>query len=177
MDDERRGQLPGQSDVYRGAADTRPDYWELPDRTGAETYPLSARALGCLRAAGIGTVRELTERSAQQLLTIPNFGQDSLRRTEMFLARHRLSLSETWQRSPKPEILPPAIDADVEEKLIAAGLWETEAAAGRPTPEVTLGGLVRVPGLSAGEVDGLVSFLAARGLLPRPSRSLAISRP
>ena len=72
----------------------------------------------------------------------------------MFLARHRLSLSETWRRSPGPEIPPPAIDAEVKEKLIAAGLWEAESPAGRPAPEATLGDLVRAPGLFGEESTG-----------------------
>ena len=72
----------------------------LPERPDAARHPLSGWALNALRKAGIRTVGELAERSADELLDLPNFGVDSLKRTGAFLAGFGLALSETPHDGP-----------------------------------------------------------------------------
>ena len=146
----------------------------LPERPDAARHPLSGWAINALRKAGIRTVGDLAERSADELLDLPNFGADSLRRTEAFLARRGLALSETAHGGPLPRgtpmraTAPPRIDPGVEEGLRSAGLWEGSAP-GNLAPGTRLRDLLRAPALSdAGELDALLSALGARGLLPKP---------
>ncbi len=140
----------------------------MPDGPDAATHPLSARAIGCLRSANIRTVGELAERSAEDLLAIPNFGSESLKRTEAFLDELGLSLSKTPYAPPERGIAYPWIEPRVEEKLRSAGVWEGSTP-GRTAPGVRLRDLVRAPGLvDAEELDGMLSALAVRALLPKP---------
>jgi len=55
--------------------------------------PLPSRARRWLQAAGITTVKQLTERTEADLLTLRKFGETSLRHVKQFLAYHDLSLS------------------------------------------------------------------------------------
>ena len=146
----------------------------LPERPDAARHPLSGWAINALRKAGIRTVGKLAERSADELLDLPNFGADSLRRTEAFLAQRGLALSETprarqpWRGRPGRDTVPLRIDPGVEEGLRSAGLWKG-AAPGNLAPGTRPRDVLRAPALSdAGELDALLSALGARGLLPRP---------
>lgn len=55
--------------------------------------PLPNRARRWLQAAGITTVKQLTERTEADLLTLRNFAETSLQHVKQFLAEHDLSLS------------------------------------------------------------------------------------
>ncbi|MDP9439838.1 MAG: hypothetical protein M3P49_14035, partial [Actinomycetota bacterium] len=140
----------------------------LPRRPNEAEHRLSGRAIGCLRAAGIGTVDEFAERSAAELLAIPNFGSESLGRTQAFLAGLGLELSEAPDGSPRRGIGRRRIDPGVEEKLRSAGLWDARMPGGA-APGTRLRDLLRAPGVSGKEeLDRLLSALAARGGLPKP---------
>jgi len=53
---------------------------------------LSVRATNCLESEGITTVRDLISRSEDQLLTVRNFGETTLREVKNKLSDHGLSL-------------------------------------------------------------------------------------
>ena len=147
----------------------------LPERPDAARHPLSAWAINALRKAGIRTVGELAERSADELLDLPNFGADSLKRTEAFLAQRGLALSVASHDGPLPRgnpmraTAPLRIDPGIEVGLRSAGLWEGPAP-GNLAVGTRLRDLLRAPAPSdAGELDALLSALGVRGLLPRPA--------
>ena len=151
----------------------------LPVRPNSAEHPLSGWAVNAFMRAGIHTVGELAERSADELLSLPNFGADSLRRTEAFLAQRGLELSEVSSDGPALNTTPGLytfsvhIDPDVEERLRSAGLWEGPVP-GSLVPGTKLrdllGLLLRTPALAdAGELDALLTTLGARGMLPRPA--------
>ncbi len=140
----------------------------LPQNPDPREHPLSARAIHCLRNAGIRTVGQLAERSADELLALPQFGADSLRRTEAYLAGLGLSLSEDLYHQPWRTSCRDRINPRVEEKLRSAGLWDGSSSGG-PAPGTRLRDLLCASGLSAAdELDGLLSALAERRVLPRP---------
>jgi len=59
-----------------------------------EKIGLSSFSLGVLKSSGIEKIRDLTNKSAKELLKIKNFGKKSLKKVEEELARHNLSLAE-----------------------------------------------------------------------------------
>ena len=147
----------------------------LPVRPNATEHPLSGWAVNAFIRAGIHTVGELAERSADELLSLPNFGADSLRRTEAFLAQLGLELSEVPSRGPAPNTTQglstvySRIDPDIEERLHSAGLWEGSAS-GRLVPGTKLRDLLRTSALSQdSDLDALLTTLGAGRLLPRPA--------
>lgn len=150
----------------------------LPERPNAAEHPLSGWAINALRKAGIRTVGELADRSADELLDLPNFGADSLRRTETFLARRGLALSGTHGAGPSPRgapaqgTAPLRIDPGVEERLRSAGLWEGPAP-GRLAPGARLHDLLRAPALEEDGYDGAT----ARAALEEISALVELLRP
>ena len=140
----------------------------LPERPDAAEHPLSGWAINALANAGIRTVGELAERSAEELLALPNFGADSLRRTETFLAGVGMSLSArpSARRAARPS--GSRIDPEVEERLRSAGLWEARMPGGL-VAGTRLRDLLRAPGVTGlEELDKLLSGLCSRGMLPKP---------
>ncbi|GIW85764.1 MAG: DNA-directed RNA polymerase subunit alpha [Isosphaeraceae bacterium] len=59
---------------------------------------LPVRATNCLESEGITTVRELVSRTEEQLLTVRNFGETTLKDVVKKLAEHGLSLGMTAAR-------------------------------------------------------------------------------
>ncbi len=53
---------------------------------------LSVRATNCLETESINTVRDLVTRSEDQLLTVRNFGETTLREVKAKLEEHGLHL-------------------------------------------------------------------------------------
>lgn len=64
---------------------------EMLDRPLTD-YPLSVRALNCLKAADINTLRELVRLTEMDLLKFRNFGRKSISELRDFLKDHDL----TW---------------------------------------------------------------------------------
>jgi DNA-directed RNA polymerase subunit alpha len=67
---------------------------ELLD-TLVSTLNLSVRSRKCLQLLGIFTIRELLQRSEEELLASPNFGQTSLEEVQVELKARGLSLKES----------------------------------------------------------------------------------
>ena len=63
-----------------------------PANGSLDELQLSGRAQACLRKANITTLRDLTGRSAAELLTIRNFGDACLREVQQKLADRGLAL-------------------------------------------------------------------------------------
>ena len=67
-----------------------PVYNETLDRPITD-YPLSVRALTCLKMAGIRTLRELVRHKESDLLKFRNFGKRSISELSDFLKDHDLA--------------------------------------------------------------------------------------
>lgn len=59
---------------------------------------LSVRATNCLESEGITTVRDLVSRSEDQLLTVRNFGETTLKEVKLKLQEHGLDLGALMSR-------------------------------------------------------------------------------
>ena len=59
---------------------------------------LSVRATNCLESEGITTVRDLVSRSEDQLLTVRNFGETTLKEVKAKLQEHGLDLGALMMR-------------------------------------------------------------------------------
>ena len=64
-------------------------YDEMLDRPITD-YPLSIRALSCLRGADINTVRDLIRHEKTDLLRIRNFGRKTIVELDDFIHEHHL---------------------------------------------------------------------------------------
>lgn len=67
------------------------EYNEMLDRPITD-YPLSVRALNCLKSADINTLRELVRLTEMDLLKFRNFGKKSISELSDFIKDHDL----TW---------------------------------------------------------------------------------
>lgn len=78
--------------ISRGSREgTTPEVEALLNMSLAE-LELSVRATNCLESEGIATVRELVGRDEDQLLTVRNFGETTLREVKEKLKKHGLTL-------------------------------------------------------------------------------------
>ena len=81
-----------------------------------EHTALPNRARRWLQAAGIVTVRQLTERTEADLLTLRNFAETSLNHVKQFLAEHDLKLSPPREQQCEKDWVVAALD-DPEARL------------------------------------------------------------
>jgi DNA-directed RNA polymerase subunit alpha len=70
--------------------DDREKILEMP----IEELDLSVRSYNCLKRAGINTIHELTQKSAEDMMKVRNLGKKSLEEVETKLAEFNLSLKQ-----------------------------------------------------------------------------------
>jgi len=85
-----------------------PVYNEYLDRS-VEELELSVRSYNCLKNANITTIRELVQKSEQEMLKTKNFGRKSLNEIKEILAAMGLSLGMKFDE--KGNLVPPAQEA------------------------------------------------------------------
>jgi len=85
-----------------------PVYNEYLDRS-VEELELSVRSYNCLKNANITTIRELVQKSEQEMLKTKNFGRKSLNEIKEILAAMGLSLGMRFDE--KGNLVPPAQEA------------------------------------------------------------------
>jgi len=86
---------------------TAPVYNENLDRS-VEELELSVRSYNCLKNANITTIRELVQKSEQEMLKTKNFGRKSLNEIKEILTAMGLSLGMTTDEKGNPLTAPPA---------------------------------------------------------------------
>ena len=70
---------------------------EAPVMHGMENFPieeleLGVRSYNCLKRVGIETIGDLTSKSENELVAIPNFGRKSIEEVRAALGAHGLTL-------------------------------------------------------------------------------------
>jgi DNA-directed RNA polymerase subunit alpha len=86
---------------------TAPVYNENLDRS-VEELELSVRSYNCLKNANITTIRELVQKSEQEMLKTKNFGRKSLNEIKEILTAMGLSLGMKTDEKGNPLTAPPA---------------------------------------------------------------------
>ena len=85
--------------VPAGRAPVPPRLQELLNRPIEDLTELSVRSRNSLQKENIHTVRDLVQRSEQQMLSIDNFGKKSLQEISEFLAGHGLRFGQELEQS------------------------------------------------------------------------------
>ncbi|MGO8789380.1 MAG: DNA-directed RNA polymerase subunit alpha [Terriglobia bacterium] len=83
-----------------------PIYNENLDRS-VEELELSVRSYNCLKNANITTIRELVQKSEQEMLKTKNFGRKSLNEIKEILSAMGLSLGLKFDEKGNPMVQPP----------------------------------------------------------------------
>jgi DNA-directed RNA polymerase subunit alpha len=83
-----------------------PVYNENLDRS-VEELELSVRSYNCLKNANITTIRELVQKSEQEMLKTKNFGRKSLNEIKEILSAMGLSLGLKFDEKGNPLVTPP----------------------------------------------------------------------
>lgn len=88
----------GSSSVPAGRAPIPPRLQELLNRPIEDLAELSVRSRNSLQKENIHTVRDLVQRTEQQMLAIDNFGKKSLQEISDFLAGHGLRFGSSLEQ-------------------------------------------------------------------------------
>jgi DNA-directed RNA polymerase subunit alpha len=92
------GSGPGSA-VPAGRAPVPPRLQELLNRPIEDLTELSVRSRNSLQKENIHTVRDLVQRTEQQMLSIDNFGKKSLQEISEFLAGHGLRFGQELEQT------------------------------------------------------------------------------
>lgn len=96
-----------EPEVQEVAADRPPAvHNENLDRS-VEELELSVRSYNCLKNANITTIRELVQKTEQEMLKTKNFGRKSLNEIKEILAAMGLSLGQKFDEKGNPVATPP----------------------------------------------------------------------
>jgi len=72
-----------------------------------EELELSVRSYNCLKNANITTIRELVQKTEQEMLKTKNFGRKSLNEIKEILSAMGLSLGQKFDEKGNPVATPP----------------------------------------------------------------------
>lgn len=95
-----------------------------------KAVPFASRALGCMEAANIVTIGELTRKSRFDLLKFRGFGRKAADQVEFYLSELGLELASG--RSERPET-PPQPSSTARERELEVALRQAQAALRRVT--------------------------------------------